>query len=165
LNVKPGCGFKSVPSLIPDFRSLHVAQASDGDTVHIHYTGRLADETVFDSSEGREPLSFTLGSGEVIPGFEEAVRAMEVGQEKTTTIPADQAYGPHREDLLVAFPKAKLPDDLEPAVGQQLQMEGSDGQAHVVAVAEVGKEEVVLDANHPLAGKDLTFDLTLVRIG
>lgn len=142
-----------------------MAQAKKGDSVKIHYTGRLDDGTVFDSSRERDPLEFTVGSGMVIPGFDSAVAGMEVGEEKTTSIPADEAYGPRRDDLLIPVPTDQLPDDLEPQVGQQLQMQTGDGQTFVAAVTRIGDEEVVLDANHPLAGKELTFDIELVEIG
>lgn len=142
-----------------------MAQVKQGDSVKIHYTGRLDDGTVFDSSRERDPLEFTVGAGMVIPGFDEAVVGMEVGDEKTAEIPSDEAYGPHREDLLLSVSPERFPDDLDPEVGQQLQMQTGDGQTFVASVAEVGDEAVVLDANHPLAGKDLTFDIELVSIG
>lgn len=141
-----------------------MAQATPGDTVRIHYTGRLDDGSVFDSSEGREPLEFTLGSGQVIPGFDQAVTGMEPGQERTITIPADEAYGELREDLLIAVPRTQFPPDIQPELGQQLQMQQPDGQAFVVTVHALGLETVTLNANHPLAGEDLTFDLKLVEI-
>jgi len=138
-------------------------QAKTGDTVRIHYTGTLNDGSVFDSSEGRDPLEFTLGEGQVIPGFEEAVAGMAVGEEKTVTIPADEAYGRTRQELVLTVPRAQLPAGMEPRVGQQLQlMQGSE--AFVVTVREVRDDAVVLDANHPLAGQDLTFELSLVEI-
>jgi peptidylprolyl isomerase len=137
--------------------------AKRGQTVRVHYTGTLEDGTVFDSSHGGEPLEFTLGSGQVIPGFDEAVDGMRVGEAKSVTIPADEAYGPHREELLLAIERDQLPDEMAPEVGQTLQM--SDGrQTFPVTIREVGTDQVVLDANHPLAGKDLTFDLTLVEV-
>jgi peptidylprolyl isomerase len=141
-----------------------MAQARSGDTVRVHYTGRLDDEQVFDSSQGREPLEFTLGEGRVIPGFEEAVLGMEVGDEKTVTIPSDQAYGPRRDEMVAQVGREHFPPDVEPQVGQQLHMK-QDGRAFVVTVTEVSDSDVVtLDANHPLAGQDLTFDLALVDI-
>ena len=140
-----------------------MAEAKNGDTVRIHYTGRLADGTVFDSSEGRAPLEFTIGESQVIPGFEEAVSGMEPGQETTVTIPSDQAYGAHRAELLFDVPREQFPDDLDPQIGQQLQMTNGS-QTAVVTVSEVADGSIKLDANHPLAGKDLTFDLTLVEI-
>jgi len=141
-----------------------MAQAKKGDSVKIHYTGQLDDGTVFDSSRERDPLEFTVGTGMVIPGFDEAVLGMSVGEEKRADVPADEAYGPRRDDLLISVPTDQLPEDLEPEVGQQLQMQTGDGQTFVAAVAEVEEDSVVLDANHPLAGKDLTFDIELVDI-
>jgi peptidylprolyl isomerase len=139
-----------------------MAVATDGDTVQIHYTGRLNDGTVFDSSEGRSPLEFVVGSGQVISGFDEAVTGMETGEEKTVTIPAEDAYGPHRDDLLINLGRSEIPEGVEPKVGQRLQMSTKDGETFQVTVAEATDENVVLDANHPLAGKDLTFDIQLV---
>ena len=137
--------------------------AKRGQTVRVHYTGTLEDGSTFDSSHGGEPLEFTLGSGQVIPGFDEAVEGMRVGESKSVTIPAEQAYGPHRDELLLAIERDQLPDEMVPEVGQALQM--SDGrQTFPVTIREVGTDQVVLDANHPLAGKDLTFDLTLVEV-
>lgn len=140
-----------------------MAQAQSGNTVRIHYTGRLADGTVFDSSDGKAPLEFTLGESQVIPGFEEAVTGMEPGQEATVTIPSDRAYGAHKSELVFDVPRAQFPDDLDPQVGQQLQMTNGN-QTAVVTVAEVQDGSVKLDANHPLAGKDLTFDISLVEV-
>lgn len=142
-----------------------MAQAKEGDKVRIHYTGRLDDGTVFDTSENRDPLEFKVGEGRVIPGFEEAVVGMDEGEEKTATIPAEQAYGPRRNDLLIAVEREALPEDVDPEVGQQLQMRANDGQTVPVRVADVDEEKVVLDANHPLAGRDLTFDIHLVAVG
>ena len=136
--------------------------AAEGDTVHIHYTGRLDDGTVFDSSEGREPLEFVLGSGQVIPGFDDAVTGMEVGDTKTVMIPADRAYGAKRDELILDFPRAELPEGIDPQLGHQLQMSTPDGQVFQVEVVGTSEEGIVLDANHPLAGKDLTFDIELV---
>jgi peptidylprolyl isomerase len=137
--------------------------ASRGQTVRVHYTGTLRDGSVFDSSQNGEPLEFTLGAGEVIPGFDEAVLGMSVGDEKTVEIPVDQAYGPHRSELLLPLERNQLPDEMTPEVGQSLQM--SDGrQTFPVTIREVGSDTVVLDANHPLAGKDLVFILTLLEI-
>lgn len=140
-----------------------MAQAQTGDTVRVHYTGKLGDGEVFDSSQGRDPLEFTLGEGKVIAGFDEAVAGMKPGDEKTVVIPAEQAYGPRREEMMGEVPRAQFPPNIEPQVGQQLQMQ-QGGQNFVVTVADVSDEVVRLDANHPLAGKDLTFDLELVDI-
>jgi peptidylprolyl isomerase len=142
-----------------------MTQARQGDKVQIHYVGRLDDGTVFDSSEGRDPLQFTLGEGEVIPGFESAVQGMASGDQKTTTIPSEQAYGPRQDELVLDVPRAQLPDDIKPEVGQKLRMRTADGQSFVVQVVEVETERVRVDANHPLAGQDLIFDIELVAIG
>ena len=141
-----------------------MAQAQSGDTVRIHYTGTLADGSVFDSSRGRAPLEFTLGSGQVIAGFDDAVTGMAVGEAQTVTIPAAQAYGPRRPELVRELPRAQFPAQIEPAVGQQLQVSGGT-HPMVVTVRAVSDRAVLLDANHPLAGEDLTFALELVEIG
>jgi peptidylprolyl isomerase len=141
-----------------------MTQAKSGDTVAVHYTGTLADGTVFDSSRDRDPLTFTLGSGQVIPGFEEAITGMQPGETRTTTIPADQAYGQRYDDLLFEVERDQLPPDLSPTVGEQYQMRQQDGQVIVVTVQDVAPAHVTFDANHPLAGEDLTFDLELVSI-
>jgi len=141
-----------------------MAQAKQGDTVNIHYTGKLGDGTVFDTSLNRHPLQFTIGKGQVIAGFEQAVVGMNTGESKTTTIPVDQAYGPRREDMIVTVERSQLPADLNPAVGQRLEMTQMDDQTLLVTVTAVTDTTMTLDANHPLAGKDLTFDLQLVGI-
>lgn len=141
-----------------------MAEAKQGDTVRIHYTGTLEDGTVFDTSQNRDPLEFTLGEGKVISGFEEAVEGMAEGEKKTAEIPSDDAYGPRRDDLVLTVAREQLPEDLEPDVGDQLEMRTQDGQTFPVVVAEVGDERVQLDANHPLAGKDLTFEIKLVEV-
>ncbi|NLX11780.1 MAG: peptidylprolyl isomerase [Chloroflexi bacterium] len=141
-----------------------MAQAQKGDSVKVHYTGKLNDGTVFDSSSQREPLEFTLGEGQVIPGFENAVLGMESGESKTVTIPADQAYGQRRPDLLIEVEREQFPPHIEPEPGQQLQVQQSNGQMLVVVVSEVNTDSVTLDANHPLAGHDLTFDIQLVGV-
>jgi FKBP-type peptidyl-prolyl cis-trans isomerase 2 len=142
----------------------NASEARNGDTVQVHYTGKLADGTVFDSSVGREPLEFTLGAGQMIPGFEEAVFGMKVGEKKTVTIPVDEAYGPYRDDLVVEISREKLPSDMTPEVGQQLVMRQPDGREIVVTITKVSDETVTVDANHPLAGKELTFEIELVKI-
>ena len=141
-----------------------MTQAKEGDTVKIHYTGSLEDGTVFDSSQGRDPLAFTIGSGQVIPGFEEAVTGMAPSEKKNVTISVDKAYGPRNEELVIEVPRNQVPPDLEPEVGQKLQMQGPNNQMIVVEVKNVTEEQVVLDANPPLAGKDLIFDIELVEI-
>ena len=138
-------------------------QAKAGDTVRIHYTGTLSDGTVFDSSSGRDPLEFTLGAGQVIPGVDTAVSGMEVGASRKVTIPADEAYGPRRDDMILAIPRDQVPPHINPEVGEQLQV-GQGQEQFLVTVARVDEREVVLDGNHPLAGEDLTFELELVEI-
>jgi len=140
-----------------------MSKVKDGDTVSVHYTGTLADGTVFDSSLEREPLTFTLGQGQLIPGFEAAVMGMEVGGRTKTNIPAEQAYGPVREEMTATVGRDRLPDDMAPVVGDTLQVPGQDGHTMVVTVTEVTEDTVTLDANHPLAGKDLTFEIELVK--
>lgn len=141
-----------------------MSQAKEGDTVKVHYTGKLKDGSVFDSSESREPLEFTLGSGNMIPGFEQAVVGMDAGDKKTTEIPVTQAYGEKREDMIISVPRENVPGDIDPEVGQQLAIQQEGGQQVPVTVTEVTEEKVVLDANHPLAGKDLVFDIEVVEV-
>jgi peptidylprolyl isomerase len=142
-----------------------MVQAKQGDTVKVHYTGRLDDGTVFDSSENRAPLEFALGEGNVIPGFEQAVMGMAPGESKTTTIPAEQAYGPHYQEMVLVVERNQIPDNLPVEVGQQLQIRQQGGQAIPVLITDVTDNQVTLDANHPLAGETLTFDIQLVDIG
>ncbi len=141
-----------------------LAVASDGNTVKVHYTGTLEDGTTFDTSLGREPLEFTLGEGRLIPGFEEAVKGMQVGQSKTVMIPSEDAYGPHLDDLVLVLEREQIPENMDPAVGEQLQMQRTDGSTIVAIVIDVSEATVTVDANHPLAGKDLTFEIELVEI-
>lgn len=141
-----------------------MAHAKDGDTVHIHYTGTLTDGQVFDSSLDRDPLAFTLGAGQVIQGFEEAVRGMAAGDKRTTTIPPDRAYGHRQDALTMAFPRTQLPEGMDPEVGQTLQMQTAEGDVFQVRVVGSDANTVALDANHPLAGEALTFEIELVRI-
>ena len=139
-------------------------QAENGDTVQVGYTGKLADGTVFDSSLEGEPLEFTLGAGEVIPGFEKAVLGMKVGEKKTVTIPVNEAYGPPRDELIVEVPRDELSSSITPQVGMRLQQVGTDGSVIIAVITKVSDATVTLDANHPLAGKDLTFEIELVSI-
>ena len=141
-----------------------MANASDGNTVKVHYTGTLEDGTTFDTSKGREPLEFTLGEGRIIPGFEGAVKGLQVGEAKTVTIPSEEAYGPHRNELVLEIQRSQLPEGMEPKAGQALQMQQADGRTSVVIVTDVSETTMTVDANHPLAGKDLTFDIELVEI-
>jgi len=133
-----------------------------GKTVKVHYTGKLTDGSVFDSSEGRDPLEFQVGIGQVIPGFDAAIQQMDVGASQTITIPSNEAYGEVREEMIAVVPHAQFPEGLNPEVGQTLQLQTPEG-ALPVRVTEVKEEGVVIDGNHPLAGEDLTFDLTLVE--
>lgn len=141
-----------------------MSTAKEGDTVHVHYTGSLEDGAVFDSSAGRDPLSFTIGSGQVIPGFEEAVIGMALNDKKNVTIPVDQAYGPRNDELVLTVPRDQVPPDIAPEVGMKLQMQGPNDTPVVVEVTEVAEEHIKMDANPPLAGKDLIFDIELVQI-
>ena len=142
-----------------------MSNAKSGDTVHIHYTGKLDDGTTFDSSSGRDPLSFELGSGQVIAGFDKAVEGMAVGDNKSVKIEANEAYGERHEQLVQQVPKNALPDEIKPEVGMQLQSQSPDGQTMQLTVTEVADESITVDANHPLAGQDLNFDIELVKIG
>jgi peptidylprolyl isomerase len=138
--------------------------AVQGNTVKIHYTGTLDNGSVFDTSEGREPLEFTLGGGQVIAGFDEAVTGMAVGEKKSVKVPVDKAYGPRNEELVIAAPKEHVPADISPEVGQKLQMGGPNGEMVVVTVVEITDSHIMLDANPPLAGEDLNFDIELVAV-
>lgn len=141
-----------------------MARAQAGDTVLVHYTGKLDDGSVFDSSRQRDPIQFELGTGVVIPGFDTAITGMEPGETKTEVIPCDSAYGPHLEDLAIVVDRRQIPDDVELVEGLQLQIDGPNNQPITVAVAEFDDVKVKLDANHPLAGKTLTFELELIEI-
>lgn len=138
--------------------------AQDGHQVQVHYTGRLTDGSEFDSSRGNDPLAFTVGSGEVIPGFDAAVRGLTPGESRTVTIPADEAYGPVQPEMIAQVAQSDLPADLQVAVGQQLTVTQDDGHSFEVRVTALDNGIVTLDANHPLAGQDLTFDIELVAI-
>ncbi|MFW6080790.1 MAG: FKBP-type peptidyl-prolyl cis-trans isomerase [Desulfosalsimonas sp.] len=141
-----------------------MTQAKQGDTVKVHYKGKLDDGSVFDSSEGRDPLEFKIGDGNIIPGVEEAVEGMAPEETKETTIPPEKAYGEYRDEMVIEVDKSQFPENIDPEPGQQLELKQSEGQNIVVTVTNVGEEKVTLDANHPLAGKDLTFELTLKEI-
>lgn len=136
----------------------------DGQKVKIHYTGTLDDGNQFDSSAGRDPLEFEVGAGMVIPGFESGVKDMAVGEKKSIHIPAAEAYGEKREEMVMEFERAQLPEGLEPEVGMGLQMQGPQGQPIPVQITAVGEEIITIDANHPLAGQNLNFELELIEI-
>lgn len=141
-----------------------MAQAKTGDTVKVHYTGKLDDDTIFDTSVERDPLQFTIGEGRLIPDFEKAVVGMNPGESKTIQIPADKAYGPHHEEMVMVVGRNEFPKDLEPKIDQRLQVQNSSGQVFAVTVTAISEANVTLDANHPLAGKDLTFNIQLAEI-
>jgi peptidylprolyl isomerase len=149
-----------------------MAQAKEGDKVKVHYTGRLDDGEVFDSSECEDegcgcesgPLEFTIGEGNVIPGFEAAVIGMSIGESKEVKIPVDEAYGPHMEELVGVVELSRLPEGVVPEIGGQLEVTREDGESFPVLITSVTETEVTLDANHPLAGRDLTFEIRLLEI-
>ena len=141
-----------------------MSKVKDGDTVKVHYTGKLEDGSVFDSSVSRDPLEVTLGEGKLIPGFEKAVVGLEVGDKTTANIASADAYGERRDDLEVTIEREQLPEDIEPEVGMQLQLNQPNGQPVPVQITKVEEENIIIDANHPLAGKDLTFDIELIEI-
>ncbi|MBN1898028.1 MAG: peptidylprolyl isomerase [Spirochaetes bacterium] len=141
-----------------------MSKAKKGDKVKVHYTGKFNDGTVFDSSKDKEPLQFIIGDGTIIPGFEKAVSGMEINESKTITIVKDEAYGPHRDDMVATVERERLPKDINIKVGQQLQIPQENGRAIIVRITDIKKDKVTLDANHPLAGKDLVFDIQLVEI-
>jgi len=136
----------------------------EGNTVKVHYTGKLNDGTVFDSSKEREPLEFKVGEGQVIPGFEQTVVGMKVGQSKIVTIPMADAYGPYNEQQVFTANRSRFPEGVIPEVGQQVQVSQQDGKQAVMRITEVTETSVKLDGNHPLAGKDLNFEIEIVEI-
>lgn len=140
------------------------AMVENGQKVKIHYTGTLDDGSQFDSSAGRDPLEFEMGAGMVIPGFEKGVQGMEVGEKKSIHIPAAEAYGERREEMIMQFDRSQLPDGLEPTVGMGLQMQGPEGQPVPVMITAVDEESITIDANHQLAGQNLNFELELVEV-
>ncbi len=141
-----------------------MTEIKDGDTVQVHFTGKLDDGTVFETTRDGDPLEFEIGADEVSPGFEEAVRAMTPGESKSVKVPADKAYGAHRDDMVQVVERGKLPSELEPEVGLALQINYDEKESMVVIITDVTDETVTLDANHPLAGKDLTFDIDFLKI-
>lgn len=138
--------------------------AKKGNRVKVHYTGKLQDGTIFDSSIEREPLEFVVGDGNMIKGFDKAVEGMQKGETVTANIPSSEAYGERRADMMVDVPIDQVPENINPTVGQQLSIQQANGQAMPVVVTAVSEDKITLDANHPLAGKDLTFEINLVEI-
>ncbi|MGY5351234.1 FKBP-type peptidyl-prolyl cis-trans isomerase [Wenyingzhuangia sp. IMCC45533] len=142
-----------------------MSQAKEGNIVQVHYTGKLTNDEIFDSSKERsQPLEFTVGGGQMIPGFDNAVNGMNTGESKQVTIEAKDAYGIRNEEAVFKLPKTQLPEDLEPQVGMQLEASREDGQKQMLLIVGVEEDEVELDANHPLAGQDLIFDIELVAV-
>lgn len=140
-----------------------MSKVEDGCKVQVHYTGKLNDGTVFDSSKDRDPLEFTVGQGQVIPGFEQAVVGMETGDSKQVTISCQDAYGERRQDMILEVPKEKIPEEIPQNVGQQLMLRHPEGQEFPAFIVEVSDETITLDANHPLAGEDLNFEIELIN--
>ncbi|MBK5930801.1 FKBP-type peptidyl-prolyl cis-trans isomerase [Halochromatium salexigens] len=141
-----------------------MSEAKSGDTVKVHYTGTLSDGTEFDSSRGQEPLEFTLGQGQMISGFEDAVLGMALGENKTVTLASEEAYGERNEAMVQEVPRSAIPPEIELTEGMLLQAQGPDGETLRFTVADFNEEAVTVDGNHPLAGRDLTFQLELVQI-
>jgi FKBP-type peptidyl-prolyl cis-trans isomerase 2 len=141
-----------------------MAQAKSGDKIKVHYTGKFKDGKVFDSSRERDPLEFTIGAGQLIKGFDQGVRGMEVGESKTLEIPCDEAYGKKSKDLITVVKKTEFPENITPKVGQQLQTQDQSGRPINLRVTQIEGDDVTLDANHPLAGRTLIFDVELVEI-
>lgn len=141
-----------------------MVQAKEGDTVRVHYTVKLGDGTIIGSTIDHEPLQFTIGNGQILPSFEAAVIGMNPGESKTIEIPAEQAFGPHLEEMVIVIDRAKLPPDFNPSVGERVQFRQWDGQIASVLVTEVSEGSITIDANHPLAGKDLTFDIQFLGV-
>ena len=141
-----------------------MAQVKSGDKIKVHYHGKLTNGETFDTSAGREPLEFEVGSGMVIPGFDDGVTGMTVGEKKTVNIPFGEAYGPKNPEMVIEMPKDRFPEDMQVEVGMPLMMNDQQGQQFQVTIVEIKDDAVMLDANHPLAGQDLIFDLELVEI-
>lgn len=139
-------------------------KVQSGDTVRVHYHGRLTDGTTFDSSDGRDPLEFQVGSGMVIAGFDNGVLGMVIGDKRTVQIPVDDAYGPKNAEMVIEFPKDQIPEGMPVEKGMRLNLNNSQGQVVPVVITEVGEDLILLDANHPLAGEELVFDIELVEI-
>ena len=141
-----------------------MTQAKHGDTVKIHYTGTLEDGTIFDSSKDREALQFKIGENQVIQGFEKGIIGMHLDEQKTIAIPSDEAYGPDRKEMVLLLTKNQFPENIQPKTGQQLQLKHTNGQTMIALVTQVSESNVTLDMNHPLAGKNLIFDIQIIEI-
>jgi peptidylprolyl isomerase len=141
-----------------------MAKIKNGDTIKVHYEGKLDDGSVFDSSKDHDPIQFEVGKGQVIPGFEEAVVGMNQGDTKTVKISSDKAYGPSREEMIQIIDRSQIPPNIELEMGQQLRVNGPGGQPVIVKIVDVSEATVTLDGNHPLAGKDLTFEIEVVDV-
>lgn len=139
-------------------------QVKEGDVVRVHYTGKLTNGEQFDSSNGRDPLEFTVGAGQMIKGFDEAMPGMTVGEKKTINIPPEDAYGVKSEEAIIEFPRANVPPDMQLESGMQLQLKDEVGNPFPVTVYEIRDDMIILDANHMLAGKELVFDIELIEI-
>jgi peptidylprolyl isomerase len=148
----------------PNLEEVFMSKVKDGDTVKVHYTGKLENGEVFDTSREQEPFEFTVGNKAVIPGFEKGVVGMEVGDTKTLEIPPEEAYGAKQDQLVVEVNKSEFPDDITPAIGQRLQIRQQDGNPIIVTITGLTEDLITLDANHPLAGYTLFFDVELVEI-
>ena len=145
-------------------KSDYMIQVKENNTVKVHYIGKLSDGQVFDSSEGKEPLEFTLGQGKLIPGFEKGLMDMKLNEKKTIAVSKEEAYGEPQEGLIQEVQKTQLPPDMTPEVGMGLISKSEDGQEMNLVIVEVKEETIIIDGNHPLAGKDLVFDLEVVEI-
>lgn len=141
-----------------------MSQAKKGDTIKVHYTGRLADGSIFDSSQDREPLEVTLGAGSVIAGFDKGLTGMALGETKTINIPADDAYGEIRQDMIAEVDRKDIPSEIKPEVGQELELTQADNNIINVTISKIEDDKITIDANHPLAGKELIFDLEMIEI-
>ena len=141
-----------------------MSPAADGNNVKVHYTGKLEDGTIFDSSKGRDPMEVKLGTNAVIPGFEKSLTGMDVGDKKTITIPPEEAYGPRRDDMTMEANKSDFPKNITPEVGLQLAMQRPDGQNMPVTIVKIDGDKITLDANHPLAGKTLIFEVEMMEV-
>ena len=142
-----------------------MTQAKNGDTVRVHYTGKLADGRVFDSSEKKDPIEVEIGKGKVIPGFENAIVGMEEGETKSVSVPKEEAYGSRRDELVIKVQKNALPENVTPTVGQRLNVQQPNGRVVPVVVTETDEGSITIDANHPLADETLHFDIRLVSVG